>query len=161
MVFLNYSLLSLSLDIKTTQLTNQVTFLESDYAHQTYFSLSEPSPSPPQSPAAPGACCFPMAAQDQEAKPDVVTPTPAGEPRPDPAVDVPSAAADVRQEMQPWEQHSAVINLPRYDYRASGSLLLRSCSGFLITCLISACPLQFSSLFRHFSDFYSFEETSE
>ncbi|KAK1326911.1 hypothetical protein QJS10_CPA01g00190 [Acorus calamus] len=38
--------------------------------------------------------------------------------------------------MKPWEQHSAVISLPRYDYRAPSSLLDRSHSGFLITCTI-------------------------
>lgn len=38
--------------------------------------------------------------------------------------------------LTPWEQHSAVINLPRYDYTAPSSLLERSHSGFLITCPI-------------------------
>ncbi|KAK1304802.1 hypothetical protein QJS10_CPB11g02230 [Acorus calamus] len=38
--------------------------------------------------------------------------------------------------MKPWEQHSAVISLPRYDYRAPSSLLDRPHSGFLITCTI-------------------------
>ncbi|KAK3154879.1 hypothetical protein QOZ80_2BG0196160 [Eleusine coracana subsp. coracana] len=79
---------------------------------------------------------FPMAAPEQEAKPEAVTASPAREPQPDPELDAPSAAAVAGQELQPWEQHAAVINLPRYDYRASGSLLLRSCSGFLITCPI-------------------------
>ncbi|GJN21817.1 hypothetical protein PR202_gb09333 [Eleusine coracana subsp. coracana] len=77
-----------------------------------------------------------MAAPEQEAKPEAVTASPAREPQPDPELDAPSAAAVAGQELQPWEQHAAVINLPRYDYRASGSLLLRSCSGFLITCPI-------------------------
>lgn len=98
-------------------------------------------------PETPSGRSFPMAALEQDAKPEAVTPTPAGMPPPDPEVDVPSAAADVGQVLQPWEQHAAVINLPRYDYRASGSLLLRSCSGFLITCPISACPLLFSFRF--------------
>ncbi|KAL9241725.1 hypothetical protein vseg_015801 [Gypsophila vaccaria] len=40
------------------------------------------------------------------------------------------------KEMKPWEQHSAVISLPRYDYNAPSSLLLHSFSGFLITCPI-------------------------
>lgn len=39
--------------------------------------------------------------------------------------------------MAPWEQHASVINLPRYDYKAPSSFLLRSHSGFLITCPIS------------------------
>lgn len=38
--------------------------------------------------------------------------------------------------MSPWEQHSAVINLPRFDYNAPSSLLSNSHSGFLITCTI-------------------------
>lgn len=41
------------------------------------------------------------------------------------------------QEMKPWEQHSAVISIPRYDYKAPTSLLRRSFSGFLVTCPIS------------------------
>ncbi|TKY50761.1 tRNA acetyltransferase TAN1 [Spatholobus suberectus] len=38
--------------------------------------------------------------------------------------------------MSPWEQHSAVINLPRFDYNAPSSLLRNSHPGFLITCTI-------------------------
>ncbi|CAN4113880.1 unnamed protein product [Withania somnifera] len=38
--------------------------------------------------------------------------------------------------MKPWEQHSAVISIPRFDYNASSSLLTNSHSGFLITCPI-------------------------
>lgn len=38
--------------------------------------------------------------------------------------------------MLPWEQHSAVISIPRFDYNASSSLLRHSHSGFLITCPI-------------------------
>ncbi|XP_076905953.1 uncharacterized protein LOC143573063 [Bidens hawaiensis] len=38
--------------------------------------------------------------------------------------------------MKPWEQHSAVISIPRYDYKAPNSLLNRSFSGFLVTCPI-------------------------
>ena len=41
------------------------------------------------------------------------------------------------EELKPWEQHSAVIIIPRYDYAAPSSLLERSRSGFLITCPIS------------------------
>ncbi|OWM90701.1 uncharacterized protein LOC116196216 [Punica granatum] len=38
--------------------------------------------------------------------------------------------------MTPWEQHSAVISIPRFDYNAPASLLHHSHSGFLITCTI-------------------------
>ncbi|RDX93912.1 Mitochondrial pyruvate carrier 1, partial [Mucuna pruriens] len=38
--------------------------------------------------------------------------------------------------MSPWEQHSGVIKLPRFDYNAPSSLLHNSHSGFLITCNI-------------------------
>ena len=38
--------------------------------------------------------------------------------------------------MTPWEQHSAVISLPRFDYNAPSSLLKHFHSGFLITCII-------------------------
>ncbi|KAH0456288.1 hypothetical protein IEQ34_014195 [Dendrobium chrysotoxum] len=41
------------------------------------------------------------------------------------------------EDLKPWEQHSAVISIPRYDYKAPSSLLERSHSGFLITCPIS------------------------
>ncbi|XP_027189028.1 uncharacterized protein [Cicer arietinum] len=40
------------------------------------------------------------------------------------------------EEMKPWEQHSSVIKLPRYDYNAPSSLLTHSHSAFLITCTI-------------------------
>ncbi|KAH7692102.1 THUMP domain-containing proteins protein [Dioscorea alata] len=40
------------------------------------------------------------------------------------------------QSLTPWEQHSKVILIPRFDYKASSSLLERSHSGFLITCPI-------------------------
>ncbi|WVZ74242.1 hypothetical protein U9M48_022451 [Paspalum notatum var. saurae] len=75
-----------------------------------------------------------MAAPEPEPKPEAVTPSPSREPQPESKPDVPAAAGS--QELQPWEQHASVINLPRYDYRASGSLLLRAHSGFLITCPI-------------------------
>lgn len=42
-----------------------------------------------------------------------------------------------RKTMTPWEQHSAVISIPRFDYSAPASLLQHSHSGFLITCTIS------------------------
>ncbi|KAF5795377.1 putative THUMP domain-containing protein [Helianthus annuus] len=45
-------------------------------------------------------------------------------------------AAAAAGEMKPWEQHSAVISIPRYDYKAPSSLLRRSFSGFLVTCPI-------------------------
>ncbi|KAG2660476.1 hypothetical protein PVAP13_1KG438800 [Panicum virgatum] len=76
-----------------------------------------------------------MAAPEPEAKPEAGTPSPSRVPPPGSEPGAPAAAAG-SQELQPWEQHAAVINLPRYDYRASGSLLLRSHSGFLITCPI-------------------------
>ncbi|KAI3516868.1 hypothetical protein L1887_15977 [Cichorium endivia] len=43
---------------------------------------------------------------------------------------------DAPGEMKPWEQHSAVISIPRYDYKAPASFLHRSFSGFLVTCSI-------------------------
>nr|AFK46098.1 unknown [Lotus japonicus] len=43
---------------------------------------------------------------------------------------------DEKAMMTPWEQHSGVIKLSRYDYNAPASLLLHSYSGFLITCTI-------------------------
>ncbi|WOH15666.1 hypothetical protein DCAR_0935209 [Daucus carota subsp. sativus] len=39
-------------------------------------------------------------------------------------------------EMKPWEQHSAVISIPRFDYNAPSSLLSHSFTGFLVTCPI-------------------------
>ncbi|RWV90039.1 hypothetical protein GW17_00047784 [Ensete ventricosum] len=44
---------------------------------------------------------------------------------------------EAEEGMTPWEQHAAVINLPRYDYSAPSSLLHEPRSGFLITCPIS------------------------
>ncbi|PQP95397.1 uncharacterized protein Pyn_27258 [Prunus yedoensis var. nudiflora] len=41
-----------------------------------------------------------------------------------------------KEEMAPWEQHSTVISIPRFDYNAPSSLLQHSHSGFLITCPI-------------------------
>ncbi|QCE08695.1 uncharacterized protein LOC114192553 [Vigna unguiculata] len=41
-----------------------------------------------------------------------------------------------KETMSPWEQHAAVINLPRFDYNAPSSLLRNSHSGFLITCTL-------------------------
>ncbi|CAL5339133.1 unnamed protein product [Camellia sinensis] len=41
-----------------------------------------------------------------------------------------------RVSMKPWEQHSAVISIPRFDYNAPSSLLYHSQSGFLVTCPI-------------------------
>ncbi|XP_026409575.1 uncharacterized protein LOC113304651 [Papaver somniferum] len=38
--------------------------------------------------------------------------------------------------MPPWEQHSAVISMPRFDYNAPSSLMDYSHSGFFITCSI-------------------------
>lgn len=39
--------------------------------------------------------------------------------------------------MKPWEQHSAVISIPRFDYNAPSSILRHSHCGFLVTCPIS------------------------
>lgn len=39
-------------------------------------------------------------------------------------------------EMKPWEQHSTVITIPRFDYNAPSSILRQSHCGFLITCPI-------------------------
>ncbi|KAH0748832.1 hypothetical protein KY290_028064 [Solanum tuberosum] len=47
-----------------------------------------------------------------------------------------TAEGEKIEEMKPWEQHSAVISIPRFDYNASSSLLRHSHSGFLITCPI-------------------------
>ncbi|KAF8407493.1 hypothetical protein HHK36_006627 [Tetracentron sinense] len=38
--------------------------------------------------------------------------------------------------LSPWEQHSAVISIPRFDYNAPSSLLEHSHSGFLVTCTL-------------------------
>ncbi|KQK00724.1 hypothetical protein BRADI_3g51420v3 [Brachypodium distachyon] len=74
-----------------------------------------------------------MAALEPESKQETGIPAPSRENPPPPE---PVADAGGGRVLQPWEQHAAVINLPRYDYRASRSLLLRSHSGFLITCPI-------------------------
>ncbi|CAL0300533.1 unnamed protein product [Lupinus luteus] len=61
------------------------------------------------------------------------------------------------KEMSPWEQHSAVISLPRFDYNAPSSLLRHSHSGFLITCTIkrekSATKEVMSILHKFVGDF--------
>ncbi|AAD18100.1 This gene is continued on the 5' end of BAC T12M14, partial [Arabidopsis thaliana] len=38
--------------------------------------------------------------------------------------------------LTPWEQHSSIISIPRFDYKAPSSLLHHSHSGFLVTCNI-------------------------
>ncbi|XP_023158186.1 uncharacterized protein [Zea mays] len=81
-----------------------------------------------------------MAAPEPEAKLEAVTPSRSYELPPESESDAPASTGT--QELKPWEQHAAVINLPRYDYRASGSLLLRSHSGFLITCPIKPCDVK-------------------
>ncbi|CAK9326810.1 unnamed protein product [Citrullus colocynthis] len=57
--------------------------------------------------------------------------------------------------MTPWEQHSAVISIPRFDYNAPSALLHRRQSGFLITCTIkrekSATKEAISNLEKYFS----------
>ncbi|KAK0573523.1 hypothetical protein LWI29_009439 [Acer saccharum] len=45
------------------------------------------------------------------------------------------------EEMKPWEQHSKIISIPRFDYNAPCSILQRSHSGFLITSTISIYSL--------------------
>ncbi|KMZ72124.1 hypothetical protein ZOSMA_16G00910 [Zostera marina] len=39
--------------------------------------------------------------------------------------------------LAPWEQHSSVIPIPRFDYKAPNSILEQPHSGFLITCDIN------------------------
>ncbi|PWA93296.1 hypothetical protein CTI12_AA072020 [Artemisia annua] len=51
-------------------------------------------------------------------------------------LDVAGEAKKESGELKPWEQHSGVISLPRYDYKAPSSFLTRSFSGFLVTCPI-------------------------
>ncbi|KAK9115704.1 hypothetical protein Sjap_014651 [Stephania japonica] len=43
---------------------------------------------------------------------------------------------DEHRELSPWEQHSSIISIPRFDYNAPQALLDRSHCGFLITCPI-------------------------
>ncbi|XP_028760793.1 uncharacterized protein LOC114719452 isoform X2 [Neltuma alba] len=43
---------------------------------------------------------------------------------------------EAEKSMAPWEQHSAVISLPRFDYTAPSLILQHSHCGFLITCTI-------------------------
>ncbi|XP_071928944.1 uncharacterized protein [Coffea arabica] len=50
-----------------------------------------------------------------------------------------------KQELRSWEQHSAVISIPRFDYDASSSLLNHSHSGFLITCLVICQIFEYSN----------------
>ncbi|EOA38100.1 hypothetical protein CARUB_v10009568mg [Capsella rubella] len=38
--------------------------------------------------------------------------------------------------LTPWEQHSSIISIPRFDYKAPSSLLHHSHAGFLVTCTI-------------------------
>ncbi|KAI6677253.1 hypothetical protein NL676_038049 [Syzygium grande] len=47
-----------------------------------------------------------------------------------------TATTEETTAMTPWEQHSAVISIPRFDYGAPSSLLRGSRSGFLVTCTI-------------------------
>ncbi|KAK9117987.1 hypothetical protein Scep_016080 [Stephania cephalantha] len=43
---------------------------------------------------------------------------------------------DEHRELTPWEQHSSIISIPRFDYNAPQALLDHSHCGFLITCPI-------------------------
>ena len=66
--------------------------------------------------------------------------------------------AGEEEEMKPWEQHSSVIRLPRFDYNAPSSLLTHPHSAFLITCTISKSIIS-SLLFLHSSnsiDYYHY-----
>ncbi|WVY95958.1 hypothetical protein V8G54_028109 [Vigna mungo] len=74
-----------------------------------------------------------------------------------------------KETMSPWEQHAAVINLPRFDYNAPSSLLRNSHSGFLITCTLSSVTSSLSSFshsftfpfhFRHFLFLFAKREKS-
>ncbi|KAJ0038544.1 hypothetical protein Pint_22553 [Pistacia integerrima] len=62
-------------------------------------------------------------------------------------------------EMKPWEQHSRVISIPRFDYNAPSSILQRSHSGFLITCTIkrekSATKEAITILQKYIASYYS------
>eukprot|EP00897_Mesotaenium_endlicherianum_P008247 jgi/Mesen1/7450/ME000389S06786 len=49
------------------------------------------------------------------------------------ATDGDGSVAPSEVQMPPWEQHSAVINMARFDYRA-GAALLEGRAGFLLTC---------------------------
>ncbi|XP_019428439.1 PREDICTED: uncharacterized protein LOC109336353 [Lupinus angustifolius] len=68
-----------------------------------------------------------------------------------------SGTIEKEKVMSPWEQHSAVISLPRFDYNAPSSLLRHSHSGFLITCTIkrekSATKEAMSILHKFVGDF--------
>ncbi|KAK4265311.1 hypothetical protein QN277_026378 [Acacia crassicarpa] len=50
--------------------------------------------------------------------------------------DVEKQSFEAEKSMAPWEQHSAVISLPRFDYTAPSSILQHSHCGFLVTCTI-------------------------
>ncbi|XAR48012.1 hypothetical protein NMG60_11030688 [Bertholletia excelsa] len=60
-------------------------------------------------------------------------------------------------EMKPWEQHSAVISIPRFDYNAASALLHRSHSGFLVTCPIKrekSATKEAISILKKFTGFF-------
>ncbi|KAF7809381.1 uncharacterized protein G2W53_036124 [Senna tora] len=52
------------------------------------------------------------------------------------AVAVQKIEGEGQKSLAPWEQHSAVISLPRFDYSAPSSILQHSHCGFLVTCTI-------------------------
>ncbi|WCJ33717.1 hypothetical protein M5689_015062 [Euphorbia peplus] len=70
--------------------------------------------------------------------------TEAGESKSENGIEIEADAAADREEvkekeekgMKPWEQHAAVISIPRFDYNAPSALSNHSHSGFLITCSI-------------------------
>ncbi|KAD2804452.1 hypothetical protein R6Q59_030063 [Mikania micrantha] len=72
---------------------------------------------------------------------------------------------DATGEMKPWEQHSAVISIPRYDYKAPTSFLNRSFSGFLVTCPIkrekSATKEAMSILDKYLGDINTCDSKAE
>ncbi|KAL2482477.1 hypothetical protein Fot_44011 [Forsythia ovata] len=67
--------------------------------------------------------------------------------------------------MKPWEQHSAVISIPRFDYNAPSALLQHSHSGFLITCPIkrekSATKEAMSIFGKYLGSHNSYSESME
>ncbi|KAI4357336.1 hypothetical protein L6164_001292 [Bauhinia variegata] len=77
----------------------------------------------------------------------------------------PTEKTETKKNMTPWEQHSAVISLPRFDYNAPSSLLQHSHCGFLITCTIkrekSATKEAMSILERYAGPFNSGNDSSE
>ncbi|XP_023553260.1 uncharacterized protein LOC111810722 isoform X2 [Cucurbita pepo subsp. pepo] len=77
-----------------------------------------------------------------------------------------NVAETERKTMTPWEQHSAVISIPRFDYNAPSALLHHRQSGFLITCAIKrekSATKEAISILEKYSQYFSNStpETSE